>query len=226
MQKVHISIVLDRSGSMIEARSDAVGAVNRYLQQVRNDTSIQARLSVVTFDSQSIDTIRDRVPVDVCPDLRLDEYQPRGGTPLLDAVGYSVGIFDCLSDKSERRIMAIMTDGLENASREYTRERLKGLLDRKQREDGWLILYLGAGHDSWSQASQIGIAARHTADFSISALDEAADVIGAVGRRFLAVPKSGFTKSGGGPLVVELTSEERLRLKTSRKGPSPGATAG
>ena len=189
VHKVHIAMVLDRSGSMEEARFDAVSAVNRYLGHVRRDKSMDARLSVVVFDSQGIDTIRDRVPVSVCADVALDEFEPRGATPLLDAVGYSVGIVDCLTGKDERRIMAIVTDGLENASREYTREQLKVLLDKKQREDGWLILYMGAGHDSFSQASQIGIPARHTADFSLNAFGQTADVLKAVGSRFLGRPK-------------------------------------
>jgi Mg-chelatase subunit ChlD len=220
LKKVHISIVLDRSGSMEDARSDAVGAVNRYLGQVRADTAIDARLSLVIFDSQSIDTIRDRQPVSQCPDLTLDEYQPRGSTPLLDAVGYSVGILDCLSDPSERRIMAILTDGLENASRDYTREKLRALLDRKQAE-GWLILYLGAGHDSWGQAQQIGIRAGHTADFSMPAMGETADVLHAVGRRFL------FGKSSPAHAITSLTPDERARLlsgtrPTDRSTRAPG----
>ena len=221
MQKVHISIVLDRSGSMEAARSDAVNAVNGYLRQIRADKTMEARLSLVTFDSQSIDTIRDRVPVNACPELSIEEYEPRGSTPLLDAVGYSVGILDCLSDKDERRIMAILTDGLENASREYTRAQLKDLLDRKQREDGWLVLYLGAGHDSWSQARQIGIAARNTADFSMSALGETANVLHAVGKRFLAVPKGRIETHGPG-----LTGDERSRLKGGKVGPRGGVVAG
>ena len=221
VQKVHISIVLDRSGSMEAARGDAVNAVNGYLRQIRADTTMDARLSLVLFDSQSIDTIRDRLRVDVCPELTIEEYEPRGSTPLLDAVGYSVGILDCLSDKDERRIVAILTDGLENASREYTRAQLKDLLDRKQSEDGWLVLYLGAGHDSWSQARQIGIAARNTADFSMSALDETANVLHAVGKRFLAVPKGRFEAHGPG-----LTGDERSQLKATRKGSARGAVAG
>lgn len=212
LQKVHISIILDRSGSMEEARAEAISTVNSYLRQVRADKTIEARLSLVIFDSQSIDTIRDRVAVNVCPEITLEEYQPRGGTPLLDAVGYSVGILDCLSDKDERRIMAILTDGLENSSREYTREKLKGLLDRKQKQDGWLVLYLGAGHDSWSQANRIGIAANHTADFSVHASVETASVLHALGSRFMAAPK-------GAPAArnVSLTADERARLKTSNK---------
>ena len=218
VQRVHISIVLDRSGSMETARGDAVGAVNSYLRQVRDDTKMDARLSLVIFDSQSIDTIRDRVPAKLCPDLLLEEYQPRGGTPLLDAVGYSVGILDCLSDKDERRIMAIMTDGLENASREYTRDKLRALLDRKQKEDGWLVLYLGAGHDSWDQASQIGILACHTADFSIHSMAATADVLHAVGSRFIAA-----SPGAEGARNAALTADERRRLDGQRKTAIPGA---
>lgn len=196
---------------MENCRSDAVGAVNSYLRQVRADTSMSARLSLVIFDNQSIDTIRDRVPVGVCPELTLEEYQPRGATPLLDAVGYSVGILDCLSDKDERRIMAILTDGLENASREYTRETLRSVLNRKQSEDGWLILYLGAGHDSWSQASQIGIAASHTADFSVSVVGATADVLHAVGSRFMAAPPGAAAIAAS-----RLTAAERHRLRPGK----------
>ncbi len=205
MQKVHISIVLDRSRSMEDARCDAVGIVNGYLRQVRAEPSMQARLSVVTFNTHSIDSIRDREPVETCLEVGLEEYQPEGGTPLLDAVGYSAALLDCLSAKDERRIMAIMTDGLENASREYTFEKIKSLLHRKQRDDGWLVLYLGAGHDSWTQARQIGIPAHHTADFSVSASNDTAHVLHAVGRRFMAMP-------AGAPRVA-LTAAERSRLK-------------
>jgi len=220
VHKVHIAIVLDRSGSMGDARADAVDAINTYLRYIRDDKSMEARLSVVLFDSHGIDTIRDRVPVEACKDVELDEYQPRGSTPLLDAVGYSVGIVDCLSHKDERRIMAIVTDGLENASREYTRDRLKCLLERKQTQDGWLVVYLGAGHDSWSQASQIGIAARHTADFSLNAFGEAAEILRSVGSRYLARAKGRDSWTG-----TELTSDERMRLISGGKlsGGKPSA---
>lgn len=217
VHKVHVSIVLDRSGSMADSRFEAVAAVNRYLGHVRDDPSMDARLSVVVFDSDGIDTIRDRVAVSACREISLDEYEPRGATPLLDAVGYSVGIVDCLTHRDERRIMAIVTDGLENASREYTREQLKGLLERKQQEDGWLILYLGAGHDSFSQAGQIGIAARHTADFSLNAFQEAADVLRSAGSRFLGRPKGLAAAQVSG-----LTGDERLRLIAGGRGAERG----
>ena len=220
IQKAHISIVLDRSGSMEAARFDVVDAINSYLTHIKGDTVVASRLSVVTFNSQGIDTIRDRVPVDRCEDLALEEYEPQGGTPLLDAVSYSVGILDCLSGKSERRIMAILTDGLENGSRGTTRAGLKLLLQRKQ-ADGWLMLYLGTGHDSVTQAGQIGIAPWHTADFSMGRIAETAHVLHAVGQRFLAHPHGRKNRD-----VSAFTAEERLRLTMGpvdgRRATSPG----
>jgi uncharacterized protein YegL len=207
LKNVHVSIVLDRSGSMEICRAEAVGAVNSYLRQVQDNPTMAARLSIVTFDSQSIDTVRDRMTANTCPELTMEEYQPRSGTPLLDAVGYSTSLLDCLSDKSERRIMAIVTDGLENASREYTRDSLKALLERKQHDEGWLVLYFGAGHDSWSQAKQIGIAPQHTADFSVHAFQAAATVLHAAGSRFVAARAGVAARDAGA-----LTSAERASL--------------
>lgn len=205
--KVHAAIVLDRSGSMEDCRSDAVGAVNSYVRQIGGDAELDACVSLITFDSQSIDTIRDRVPASTFPALRADEYQPRASTPLLDAVGISVGMLDSKSDEGERRILAIMTDGLENASREFTRERLKALLDRKQQEDGWLILYLGANHDSWSQARDLGVMAGNTANFDKSSLNETADAVFARARRYAMSPVARSEAAEGG-----FTPDERASM--------------
>jgi hypothetical protein len=165
-QKVHVGIVLDRSGSMEDCRADAIGAVNSYLRQVKDDKDLDASVSLIIFDSHGVDVIRDRVPVAACADLGEGEYQPRAQTPLLDAVGHGAALLDKRKEPGERCILAIMTDGLENASREYTKETIKTLLDRKQKEDGWLVLYLGAGHDAWEQARGMGLQAGNVAAFS------------------------------------------------------------
>ena len=164
-QKVHVGIVLDRSGSMEDCRTDAIGAVNSYLRQVKDDRSMEARISLTIFDSNGIDVIRDRVPAATCAELGASEYQPRAQTPLLDAVGHGAAHLDRSKEAGERCVLAIMTDGLENASREYTKETVRALLDRKQKEEGWLVLYLGAGHDAWSQAGAMGLHAGNVAGF-------------------------------------------------------------
>jgi hypothetical protein len=211
-QKVHVGIVLDRSGSMEDCRSDAIGAVNSYLRQVKDDKDMEACISLVTFDSQSIDVIRDHVPAGSCAELGTDEYQPRAQTPLLDAVGHGVSLLDKRKDAGERCILAVMTDGLENASREYTKETIKALLDRKQKEDGWLVLYLGAGHDAWAQASAIGLHAGNVANFDKSALVGSMAAVGARSRRYAMSAEPGSEAASGG-----FTERERAGMRSSKK---------
>jgi Mg-chelatase subunit ChlD len=183
-QKVAICIVLDRSGSMEGCRLDALGAVNSYVRQVREDAALeQARISVVLFDTQGIDLIRDQVPARTCLELTAAEYQPRGGTPLLDAVGHAVGVLERAAGRN-RAILVIMTDGHENASREYTKETIAALLKRKQEDNDWLVVYLGADHNAWDQAGGLGLAAVNTARFSKAALHSVGNVMFQVSDRY------------------------------------------
>jgi uncharacterized protein YegL len=210
-QSVHISMVVDRSGSMDNCRSDAIQTINTYLSHLRTDPLANLRVSLVLFDSEGIDTVRDRSAITDCPDLTWDEFEPRGGTPLLDAVGYAASLLDCLSHKNERRILAILTDGLENASKEYTRERLCALLQRKQRDEGWLALYFGANHDSWNQANQIGIPSSHAANFATSQPVQTASVLHAAAERYLSA-------EAGAPATraSSLRGSERFALQGGR----------
>lgn len=196
--KVSVGIVLDRSGSMENCRTDAIGAVNSYLRQLKDDKEIDASISLIIFDTQSIDVIRDHLPAADCPELTANEYQPRGGTPLLDAVGNGVSALERRKGRDDRCILAIMTDGLENASREHTSATLKALLDRKQNEDGWLVLYLGADHDAWAQASAMGLYAGNVANFAKASVGATADAMYARGRAYsVAVERKQEARSGG-----------------------------
>ncbi len=206
-QDVSICIVLDRSGSMESCRMDALGAVNGYLRQVRDDAEMNARASVILFDTGGIDRIRDHVAVGTCADITADEYQPRGGTPLLDAVGHAVGLLEKHSKPSARSILVVMTDGEENSSREYSKEAIAKLLKRKQDDNGWLVVYLGANHDAWAQASSMGLAASNTAMFALSAMADTGDV---AYRRSARYSKARNVKAD---LAEGFTSEEREKLR-------------
>ncbi len=149
-QNVSICIVLDR--------------------QVREDPDMVGRVSVLLFDTEGIDRIRDDVAIASCLDVAPEEYQPRGGTPLLDAVGHAVELLEKRSRSDARSIIVIMTDGHENSSREHTKETISALLKRKQEESNWLMIYLGADHNAWDQAGHLGFAAANTAQFSKGAL--------------------------------------------------------
>lgn len=207
VQKIHVGVVLDRSGSMEDCRTDAVGAVNSYLRQVKDDKAMQAIVSLIIFDSQGIDVIRDRVAAASCPELAAAEYQPRAQTPLLDAVGHGVAHLDRRKEVAERCILAVMTDGLENASREYTKDTIKALLDRKQKEDGWLVLYLGAGHDAWSQASALGLHAGNVAGFDKSAIGATMSKIASRSARYASSRDAATEAASGG-----FTDDERAEM--------------
>jgi uncharacterized protein YegL len=211
-QNVHVGIVLDRSGSMEDCRTDAIGAVNSYLRQVKADKEMEASISLMTFDSQSIEVIRDHVPAGNCAELTPQEYQPRASTPLLDAVGHGVMLLDKRKSATERCILAVMTDGLENASREYTKETIKALLDRKQKQDGWLVLYLGAGHDAWMQASALGLHAGNVANFDKSAVAGSMEAFGSRARRYVMSEEPKAEAASGG-----FTERERAGMRETKK---------
>lgn len=213
--QLHACIVLDRSGSMEDCRTDAIGAVNSYIRQTKDDTSAEGYVSLVIFDSQSIDTIRDRVPAAICAELQTAEYQPRASTPLLDAVGHGVALLDKSTNKDERRVLAIMTDGLENASTEYTKETLKALLDRKQKEDGWLVVYLGADHNAWAQAGALGLHAGNVASFNKQAMYATMSSMKMRERRYAMSGDPIREATSGG-----FTDEERLRMVIDEPQPA------
>ncbi len=213
-RKVHVGIVLDRSGSMEDCRTDAIGAVNSYLRQVKDDREMDARISLTIFDSQGIDLIRDGVPATGCAELGADEFQPRAKTPLLDAVGHGVSHLDRRTEDGERCILAIMTDGMENASREYTKETIKALLERKQKENGWLVLYLGANHDAWSQAQSMGLYAGNVAAFDKVAVFASLRAVGSRSGRYAAARDATAEASDGG-----FTDAERAEMRARPSKP-------
>jgi hypothetical protein len=196
---------------MEDCRTDAIGAVNSYLRQVKDDKDMEASISLITFDTQSIDVIRDKAPAGSCAELAASEYQPRAGTPLLDAVGHGVALLDKRKQAGERCILAVMTDGVENSSREYTKETIKALLDRKQKEEGWLVLYLGAGHDAWAQARAMGLHAGNVSAFDKLAFGASMVAFGVRSKRYVMAADAAKEAASGG-----FTEGERADMKSKR----------
>lgn len=153
--------IVDRSGSMAGMESDTIGGVNAVLEKNRQAAG-DAVVSVVLFDHET-QVLRDRVPIKEVPLLTENDYQVRGCTALLDAVGGSVKfikkIQQYLPDEARpaKTVFVITTDGYENASRQYTYPAVKRLIE-EQTEAGWEFLFLGANIDAAAEASRIGIA--------------------------------------------------------------------
>jgi hypothetical protein len=126
-------------------------------------------------------------------------------------------LLDKRSADNERRVLAVMTDGLENASREYTKESLKALLDRKQKDEGWLVLYLGAGHDSWAQAQHLGITAGNTSNFVKESVASASAAMYARQKRYAASAEPTIEAALGGFTAGERASMADDKGKGGRR---------
>lgn len=167
-EQTHIAMVLDRSGSMGVCRMETIEAVNKYLLEARQDANLkEADFELTIFDSQSIDTIRAGAPLSIA-DITVGDYEPRGGTPLYDAIGRGIDSLDgkLAASGSGKAILVIVTDGAENASRKYGHAAISELIKARQAA-GWLIVFLGAGLDAAQQGTALGINAGTTASIAM-----------------------------------------------------------
>lgn len=128
--------ILDRSGSMSGLEKDTIGGFNSLIEKQRREPG-ETVVSTVLFDNES-EVIHDRLPLDRVPLLTEKEYFVRGCTALLDAVGgaihhiANVHKYARREDVPEKTLFVITTDGMENASRKYTYERVRTMIEREK----------------------------------------------------------------------------------------------
>ena len=165
--KTMVCLILDRSGSMGGKESDVIGGVNAFLADQRK-IDAPCSIAFVRFDAQAIERFRPMMALKLCTDLELHEYQPRGATPLLDAVGQTITQLDAdwAREWPDRCIVVIVTDGLENASREYSKAKIKAMIEARQASDQWQFIFLGANIDAFAEAGGLGIHVQNTAAFN------------------------------------------------------------
>lgn len=156
-----IIVILDRSGSMHTIARAMEKGLFDFVQEQKKVPG-EARFTLVQFDSESIDTVYDKVPLGAVSEIRIE---PRGWTPLLDAVGKTLDGFKATAEKT---IAVIITDGHENSSRKYTYESIKPIIRKFQKGDRQLV-FLGANIDSFSVAKDWGINLANTRNYYASA---------------------------------------------------------
>lgn len=155
---LYAHILLDRSGSMESCRDTTIDAFNEYVMGLRRSDDVDARISLTIFDAQSIDTLAREEPAKKFMELNRQNYVPRASTPLLDAIGHAVAESDKVALRDGEKVaLVILTDGLENASKEHTKDSIKKLLTDRQDNKGWLVTFLGADVDAFAEAGAIGI---------------------------------------------------------------------
>ncbi len=161
--------ILDRSGSMHGREEDTIGGYNRLLDEQRKLPGT-AKVTTVLFDDRC-ERICDDLPLESTPALTASTYFVRGSTALLDAVGRTITDLqarDRAGNRPTRTVVAITTDGLENASREYRFETIREMI-HAQEAAGWEFLFLGSNIDAAAEAKRIGIRADRAANFTADA---------------------------------------------------------
>ncbi len=164
-----IAFVLDRSGSMESCREAAIEGFNRFLAE-QQQTEGLAKLTLVLFDDEYLVPVRS-VPVPEVLALDTDSYVPRNNTALLDAIGKTIEeLGQQLAKLPENArpgqvIVAILTDGLENASERFTWKDVAGRIRRQTETYKWTFLFLGANQDAIATAAQLNIAAANAASY-------------------------------------------------------------
>ncbi len=156
-----IIYILDRSGSMAGLEADTIGGFNSMMEQQKK-TGEKAVVSTVLFDDVC-EVIHDRVPIEKIEKMTDRQYYVRGCTALLDAVGGAVHHITDVhknakkEDRPEKTIVVITTDGMENASSKYSRDKIEKMVKRQQKKSGWEFIFIGANIDAYAEARKYGI---------------------------------------------------------------------
>ena len=161
--------ILDRSGSMAGLEKDTIGGFNAMIEKQKKEPG-QALVSTVLFDNET-EVIHDRVDIQKISPMTEKEYYVRGCTALLDAVGGAIHHIGNVhkyareEDRPEKTLFVITTDGMENASRKYSYERLKGMIQQQKEKYGWEFIFLGANIDAAAEAKRFGISADRAVNY-------------------------------------------------------------
>lgn len=161
--------VIDKSGSMSGLEKDTVGGFNSMLDKQRTEDGDVA-ITTVLFDDR-IQVLHDRADITKVSNLTNKDYQPGGCTALLDALGKTIKHINKVQkalpedECPEKTMFIITTDGQENSSHEYSYEKIKKMVEKKQEKKQWEFLFLGANMDAISAAADIGIKANRATNF-------------------------------------------------------------
>jgi uncharacterized protein YegL len=161
--------ILDRSGSMSGLETDTIGGFNSMLEKQKKESG-EAFVTTVLFDDK-YEVLHDRYDIKGVNLLTEKEYYVRGSTALLDAIGITINnIGKALSDTKEedrpgKVLFVIITDGMENSSREFSYEKVKKMVEHQKSKYAWDFIFLGANIDAIKTANSFGISADMATNF-------------------------------------------------------------
>ena len=162
--------IIDRSGSMYGLEKDTIGGFNSLIEKQRKEDG-ECYVSVVLFDDVS-EVLYDRVKLENVREMTAEDYEVRGCTALIDALGGAIHHIGNIhkyarnEDVPEHTVFVIITDGMENASRMYSSDRVKNAVKRQKEKYGWEFLFIGANIDAVETAANYGIGADRAVNYN------------------------------------------------------------
>jgi len=171
-EKTLIAAILDCSGSMSSIIEDAIGGFNEFLKNQKK-LDDETNMTVALFDNR-YDVLYNNVPLKEVKKLTRREWSPRGSTALYDAIGITINsLANEISsmkknEKPTKVLVAIVTDGYENSSKEYSANDIKKLIKQKEKED-WQFVYLAADQDAFNVGTSLGFSGGNTFSYTNTA---------------------------------------------------------
>lgn len=162
-----IIFVIDESGSMNDLSSDTIGGYNSYLKSQKN-LGGKARITTVLFNDK-VNTFNKGIDINNAPNMSNKTYIPSGSTALYDAIGDAIDIEETNisdGDAPDITIFVIITDGQENSSTRWNKTSIKSRLLHLQSAHKWKVIFTGANIDSFAEASNIGINAANSVNYT------------------------------------------------------------
>lgn len=169
-----IALILDRSGSMESIKTDTIGGFNKFLDSQKRVDG-KCRISLYQFDDR-YDVVYENKDIQDAPLLDDKTFVPRGWTALLDAIGRTVNDLGSRLNKlpekerPQKVMVVIMTDGAENTSKEFSREKIFEMIKHQTDKYSWNFIFLGANQDAIATAQSYGIGANSTLTYAASSV--------------------------------------------------------
>lgn len=161
--------ILDRSGSMAGLEGDTIGGFNAMITR-QKEADGEANVTTILFDDQ-VETLHERISIQEINPMTEREYNVRGCTALLDAIGQTISRVGNIQkhakseDRANKVLFIITTDGYENSSKEYSYMKVKQMIERQKKNYAWEFLFLGANIDAVSTAKQFGISEEYATNY-------------------------------------------------------------
>ena len=212
--KTDITIILDRSGSMESVKTDTIGGFNSFLSEQQKVTG-EASISLMQFDDQ-YDVVYTNKDISSADKLTEETFKPRGMTAMYDAIGRTINsVGQRLAETSENErpdkvVFVILTDGFENASKEFSANKINEMISHQKDKYSWEFIFIGANQDAALSAKAIGIGADAALTYAANA-EGTAEAFGSVARNVASYRKSSM------PGALGFSDEDRAKQKKAMK---------